>query len=368
MPEYTPLPDSLPNATETYHSAVCCRETVAGGDRCIWHADVSGKPRKDFPEVNQDKPVVLDGANLSGADLGEKSLTDVQMRFADLSGVDFEDADLSGSDLLAADLSEADLLNADFLDTDLPSANLSGAHLRDAEFSDADFTDSNLRNAQARGANFNAATLERADLSKANLFGANLTEAELYGAILSDIRLDDNTQFGDHYTDQDDDSKKATWTFRQIEQISRDSALPEQVTEATIQRKKHRRMYYWRQQNVRSWVRNRLFGLLTKHGESPGRVVVFSILTVLAGAAAFPLFGIRDTTNNGQVLTYALQNTDLLNLLGKGLYLSTVTFTTVGYGDLQPVGYGQLLATIESFLGALLMALLVFVLGRRATR
>lgn len=151
MPEYTPLPDSLPNATETYHSAVCCRETVAGGDRCIWHADVSGKPRKDFPEVNQDKPVVLDGANLSGADLGEKSLTDVQMRFADLSGVDFEDADLSGSDLLAADLSEADLLNADFLDTDLPSANLSGAHLRDAEFSDADFTDSNLRNAQARG-------------------------------------------------------------------------------------------------------------------------------------------------------------------------------------------------------------------------
>lgn len=49
-------------------------------------------------------------------------------------------------------------------------------------------------------------------------------------------------------------------------------------------------------------------------------------------------------------------------------YFSAVTFTTLGYGDIQPAsGAAQLLATVESFVGALLMALLVFVLGRRTT-
>lgn len=51
------------------------------------------------------------------------------------------------------------------------------------------------------------------------------------------------------------------------------------------------------------------------------------------------------------------------------LYFSVVTFTTLGYGDIQPSNAAtRALAGVESLLGAALIALLVFVLGRRATR
>jgi hypothetical protein len=50
------------------------------------------------------------------------------------------------------------------------------------------------------------------------------------------------------------------------------------------------------------------------------------------------------------------------------LYFSGMTFSTLGYGDLQPATWTvRLFATVESFIGALLTALLVFVLGRRTT-
>jgi hypothetical protein len=254
-------------------------------------------------------------------------------------------------------------------EAEFPFADFSDAELAGAVLSRTVFGQANLKKARLDGANLTDAVLVRADLSKANLFNADLTGAKLYGAILSDIRLNDATEFGDHYTDEDDSIEKATWTLRQIEQISRESALPEQVTQVVVERKTRRRKHHWKQGKYLSWLRNAGFGLLTKYGESPGRVVILSLLTILGGIVTFPIFGIRDTTtNNNEILTYALQNTTLPNLLGKSLYLSTVTFTTVGYGDLQPVGYGQLVATVESFLGALLMALLVFVLGRRATR
>ena len=57
---------------------------------------------------------------------------------------------------------------------------------------------------------------------------------------------------------------------------------------------------------------------------------------------------------------------DWISILSANLYFSAVTFTTLGYGDIQPASpVAQALASIESFLGALLMALLVFVLGRQ---
>jgi len=55
-----------------------------------------------------------------------------------------------------------------------------------------------------------------------------------------------------------------------------------------------------------------------------------------------------------------------ISILLANLYFSAVTFTTLGYGDIQPASpLAQVLASVESFLGALLIALLVFVLGRQ---
>lgn len=45
-------------------------------------------------------------------------------------------------------------------------------------------------------------------------------------------------------------------------------------------------------------------------------------------------------------------------------YMSAVTFTTLGYGDTHPIGITRLFASIEAFIGLIMMALLVAVLAR----
>lgn len=55
-------------------------------------------------------------------------------------------------------------------------------------------------------------------------------------------------------------------------------------------------------------------------------------------------------------------------LLAQSIYHSTLTITTLGIGDFLPVGLGRVLTAIETSLGAIIIALLVFVFGRSMVR
>ncbi len=50
------------------------------------------------------------------------------------------------------------------------------------------------------------------------------------------------------------------------------------------------------------------------------------------------------------------------------IYFSTVTFTTLGYGDLRPLGRLRVAAAVEAALGAIMMAMLTVVYARRFLR
>jgi len=50
------------------------------------------------------------------------------------------------------------------------------------------------------------------------------------------------------------------------------------------------------------------------------------------------------------------------------LYFSVATFTTLGYGDMSPVGISRLIAASEAFLGAFILALFVVVFVKKMTR
>lgn len=111
-----------------------------------------------------------------------------------------------------------------------------------------------------------------------------------------------------------------------------------------------------------TYLGSRLMGMVSGHGERPWRVIGTSLAVILACAVLYPLFGLA---GNGGVIGYGAGG--LLGVLGRALYFSTTTFATLGLGDLYPASLGgQLLAGIESLVGAMLMALLVFVLGKRA--
>lgn len=87
---------------------------------------------------------------------------------------------------------------------------------------------------------------------------------------------------------------------------------------------------------------------------------------ILSFALLYPLGGWIQPTD-GDPLTYATISSTPVEILNS-VYYSTLTYTALGFGDFQPVGFGRLLTTLETGFGAVMLALLVFILGRRAAR
>ena len=82
------------------------------------------------------------------------------------------------------------------------------------------------------------------------------------------------------------------------------------------------------------------------------------------------MLGILDA---GQVTAFNYQAGLLDNISAflKTLYFSVVTFTTLGYGDLVPVGPvgpSRVIAAIEAFTGSFTLALFVVVFVKKMTR
>jgi len=97
---------------------------------------------------------------------------------------------------------------------------------------------------------------------------------------------------------------------------------------------------------------NGIFG----YGEQPGKVIVTAFLIILLFSFLFMTSGISNvgieqiTSNN----------------FFDCIYFSTITFTTLGYGDFRPLeGVGRILAGSEAFIGAFMMALFVYTFARR---
>jgi hypothetical protein len=84
-----------------------------------------------------------------------------------------------------------------------------------------------------------------------------------------------------------------------------------------------------------------------QYGKKPQNVIYISIATILICGFIYWLFP-------GNVKPVD-ESKDLLD----SIYFSTVTFTTLGYGDLSPVGWLRIISLFEAFFGALNIGFLV---------
>ncbi len=322
--------------------AVCCwRPTWQEADRCLWHADVVvPTPVYERHEPTSDER--LDGANFTGARLSETSF----LTERSLIGADFTDAVLDG-----ADLSGADLRRATFRDVDAH-----GASFRDTNLHDAVFVFTDLRSADFRG-------------------------ARLYRAGLTDVRINVETAFGERPVYETEIGNEppssavterveaAQWVYREIQRLYRENAFPEQVHAYYLREKNFRRRQAWRTGNYRRAITLAGSRWVMRYGTSPWRVIATSLLLILVCAALYPLTGGIQEVGTETAITYRVRAPArtpvwyLAETYFKSLYFSVVTFATLGYGDLQPVrGVARAIAAVETLLGSLLVALLVFVL------
>lgn len=195
-------------------------------------------------------------------------------------------------------------------------------------------------------------------------------------------KLPEGNIHGELQTVEETEPEAVERTYRTAKEAARAAGHPDGKSEFfrnQIRHRKRRHLATLRdreeaaKERVRAGVRlagHQLNGLLTGHFERPWRVIGWSIILTVLCAGLYPLLGGIAVSGSDTVIQYG--TADSLAEIGEqfqqSLYFSTVTFTTLGYGDMTPVGlYAKQLAGLEARLGSLLMALFIFVLGRRVS-
>jgi len=114
---------------------------------------------------------------------------------------------------------------------------------------------------------------------------------------------------------------------------------------------------------------------LCGYGEKPFGLVFYTLLILFGFAIIYFYNGIivyaNDLPANTIKYNFCLGYPDI-NLIFKDflfcLYTSVITFTTLGYGDVHPIGWSRFFASIESGLGIFMTALFIFIFTRKMLR
>ncbi len=292
-----------------------------------------------------------------------------QLEAAVHSGADLRGANLSGAKLREANLRGAHLWGADLSGADLIEVHLSGAHLFGADLTG----DIDLRSADLRGARFIGFELS----AEAKVEGTQWDE----GGILQD-EIDART--GEAPLGLVPSFTGCAAIYRQIKMSYQESGDYQTAGQFFIREMECRRaelvlkgpprlVHLWNW--LTHWATRTLWCLsyyTSEHAENPGRLVAVMGVLILAFAFAHGGCGIEDSSGQyvvGPGLEVVWPSWAALSRFGQALYFSVVTFTSLGYGDVQPTkGLGQLFVSFEVVLGVIFIALFVGCIIRKVSR
>jgi len=123
------------------------------------------------------------------------------------------------------------------------------------------------------------------------------------------------------------------------------------------------------------WLNLSISSFIYQYGENPWYVIRFALIVILIFAWLLNVSGIVKSDRTVLILKQIeeMQGGNVLKYSGPiignfldCLYFSVVTFTTLGYGDFQPLeGWSRFLVSSEALLGAFTMALFVYTFARR---
>ena len=274
---------------------------------------------------------------VSAIEKGQKNLSR-----ADMSDIQMFDADLSGAELVGSDLSGCDHTHC---------------NLRNADLTKAKITNARLWNSDLTGANLTEADLGGSDLWNACLFNSKIWRADFKDSRSLSMRSfsKDTKKTGSAKIDESG-IPAAEESYRALKNYFMQNGMYNDASWASYREKVMERMMLKKNRDLH-YFPSLFMSIVCGYGEKPHRIVISSLLTILLFALLNWVFqGIHNPSDP----SYCMRWSDYL-------YYSTITFTTVGFGDFIPKAYSffRLSAAIEAFLGVFLTGLFIFTLARK---
>lgn len=364
-------------------------------------------------------------ADLRGSDFSDSDFPESDFAGADLRGAKFHRAGLADAALPAVNARAAQ-----FTEGFLRGVDFEGATLLDAVFTDVRMSGANLVGADAERATFIRTDLLETDLRGAALYAAVLSDIRLDDGTQFGDRCVYDFANDDPLPDRDTEDaiaqgykrapfKKASWTYRRLETVCRRNSLLDDARRFYVRGKDVRRKWYWyriglpaglyaltwrvKTRLARSpgtfpldevssvssipdppapsarpgpprptgrptpdaprpaiawrWFRSASTGVVTRYGDDPIRLLWVAAVTAIGFAGVYAAVRAR---------SLARLVADPGPYLEEGLALSLMAFAQRA----DPAAVEPILSTpyhAQMLLGYLFLALLVFILGRRAT-
>lgn len=383
-------------------------------------ADLSGAYFGPDQSLDDDPGVVHVRNDVQSNDFDSADLSEVTFEMVDLMGSKFDCKNMRSVDFIDCSLSEIE-----FTDQVLKDSIFSFSILRKTKFEDCDlhnslfnaaileqtlFINSNLRNSDLRSAVLDQTEFDDVQINHRTQFDTFLVQeflADKYsqGELSLEEVVDPKEylhtrrdkvpiSFGERIgernrieilhdaasrlvarlpgkTDEPDFAllEHARYRYRDISQVFSANGEPERAREYSIREKHAKRKNALRNEES-SWLWLVMTRWAMTYGEEPTQPLRVAGYIVILSALTYPIFGVVQG-DSGQVIQYCLDcqtsHTETLQHMISIFHLSIVRLFTPTNPDVKPVGLGIWIGVIQSISGALLTAMFVFTLGRRAT-
>jgi len=162
----------------------------------------------------------------------------------------------------------------------------------------------------------------------------------------------------------------ARYRYRDLSRVFGENEEPERAREYAIREKECKRKNAFRKDDSsRIWLS--LTRWMMTYGERPTQPLRVAFAVIVFSAVLYPVWGVK-RSDSDQVVSYCWScDPGFYQSLGRAISVGELSivrfFTPANPGVVQRVGFGVIVGLLESISGALLVAMFVFTLGRRAT-